>query len=127
MPMDAFEPTLFEHDHAGEGRGWFPQTEEAAPIEDLLPNEAMRSEPLNFPDVSEPEVVRPLYPPVTPEFLHRQRFLSARFVHHEVQSKGQRILIGPPRFLTSCTRKRAMRSLRGRCAFCLRCSNTSAP
>lgn len=58
MPMDALEPTLFELDHAGEGRGWFPQRKEDRLIEDWLPREAMRSEPLNFPDLSEPEVVR---------------------------------------------------------------------
>ncbi len=58
MPMDAVEPTIFELDHAGEGRGWFPRREEERPIEAWLPREEMRSEPLNFPDLSEPEVVR---------------------------------------------------------------------
>lgn len=59
MPMDAIEPTLFELDHGGEGRDWLPpfESEEKA-ISDLLPGESLRREPLNFPDVSEPEVVR---------------------------------------------------------------------
>ncbi|MBN2325845.1 MAG: aminomethyl-transferring glycine dehydrogenase subunit GcvPB [Candidatus Omnitrophica bacterium] len=57
--MDANEPTLFELDHGGEGRDWLPRSggEEKA-IDDLLPGESLRREPLNVPIVSEPEVVR---------------------------------------------------------------------
>ncbi|MGC9329320.1 MAG: aminomethyl-transferring glycine dehydrogenase subunit GcvPB, partial [Candidatus Hinthialibacter sp.] len=59
MPMDSIEPTLFELDHGGEGRDWLPPFEgEEKAISDLLPGESLRREPLNFPDVSEPEVVR---------------------------------------------------------------------
>lgn len=58
MPMDAYEPTIFELDHAGEGRPWFPQARDEKPIADFLPAEALRAEALRFPDVSEPEVVR---------------------------------------------------------------------
>lgn len=59
MPLDAFEPTIFERDHAGEGRNWFggrvPANES---MPDILPAQYLSDQPLDFPDVSEPEVVR---------------------------------------------------------------------
>ncbi len=58
MPLDAYEPTVFELDHKGEGRIWFSEPEGTSPIDELLPDEALRSAPLDFPVVSEPEVVR---------------------------------------------------------------------
>jgi glycine cleavage system P protein (glycine dehydrogenase) subunit 2 len=58
MPMDAYEPTLFELDHKGKGRIWFSEPEGTSPVDELLPQDALRNAPLNFPVVSEPEVVR---------------------------------------------------------------------
>ncbi len=58
MPMDAYEPTLFELDHKGEGRIWFSEPEGTSTVDELLPDEALRRSPLDFPVVSEPEVVR---------------------------------------------------------------------
>ncbi|MEW6236620.1 MAG: aminomethyl-transferring glycine dehydrogenase subunit GcvPB [Candidatus Omnitrophota bacterium] len=58
MPLDAYEPTLFELDHAGEGRDWFPRESEEKPIEDLLPPECLAGAPPRIPDVSELEAVR---------------------------------------------------------------------
>ena len=59
MPLDAYEPTLFELDHGGPGRTWFPAPVPGdTPIETWLPAEALAAAAPPLPDVSEPEVVR---------------------------------------------------------------------
>ncbi len=59
MPLDAYEPSLFEIDHAGEGRDWFPkQIQDEKPISDYLPEGVLLDAPPPIPEVSEPEVVR---------------------------------------------------------------------
>lgn len=56
MPLDAYEPTIFELDHKGEGRDWFPDSDGAA--EDWLPKEHLAEAPPRLPDLAEPEVAR---------------------------------------------------------------------
>jgi glycine dehydrogenase subunit 2 len=59
MPLDAFEPTLFEIDHGGEGRDWFPENiHETTPLEGYLPQESLAKSLPAIPVVNESEVVR---------------------------------------------------------------------
>lgn len=59
MPLDAYEPTIFERDHAGEDQSWFasPCASEI-PISDLLPQEALAEKTSDIPNLSELDVVR---------------------------------------------------------------------
>jgi len=63
MPLDTFEPTIFEQSHpregAGESREWFPEsiTPEKS-ITDLLPAEDVNDDYPDLPLLSESEVVR---------------------------------------------------------------------
>lgn len=63
MPLDAFEPTLFEQDHRldhkAEGREWFPhRKEDFKPVVELLPAEFLAGDMPDLPVLSEPEAVR---------------------------------------------------------------------
>jgi len=59
MPLDAYEPTLFELDHGGPGRPWFPASApDDTPVETWIPAESLAPAAPLLPDVSEPEVVR---------------------------------------------------------------------
>ena len=42
MPLDAYEPTLFELDHGGPGRPWFPASApDDTPVETWIPAESL--------------------------------------------------------------------------------------
>lgn len=56
MPLDAFEPTLFELSSENGGRSWFPQ--ESAELDGLLPGAYLNVETPSLPIVSELDVVR---------------------------------------------------------------------
>lgn len=63
MPLDAFEPTIFERDHRKtdqvEGREWFPRKEaDTQSVEDSIPDEFISETLPDIPVLSEPEVVR---------------------------------------------------------------------
>ncbi len=58
MPLDAYEPTLFERDHGGEGRDVFPEKGEEASLSTFLPEGCLSDTPLDLPTISEPEVIR---------------------------------------------------------------------
>ncbi len=59
MPLDANEPTIFELDHGGEGRDWFPAPEpEEEPINSILPTDCIAEQAPDIPNLSELETVR---------------------------------------------------------------------
>ncbi|MBI1389257.1 MAG: aminotransferase class V-fold PLP-dependent enzyme [bacterium] len=57
MPLDAFEPSLFELSHGEGGREWIPERG-GADLASLIPSEHLAPEPAALPVVSEPEAVR---------------------------------------------------------------------
>ncbi len=59
MPLDAFEPTIFELDHKDEGRDWFGGADsDESSLQELLPGEFLKSDLLDIPVLNESEVVR---------------------------------------------------------------------
>jgi glycine dehydrogenase subunit 2 len=59
MPLDAFEPTIFELDHKEEGCDWFSASDvKETSIHEILPAEFLLPEPQKLPVLNESEVVR---------------------------------------------------------------------
>ncbi|MDX9753110.1 MAG: aminomethyl-transferring glycine dehydrogenase subunit GcvPB [bacterium] len=59
MPLDAFEPTLFELDHQEEGREWIPTARLGArSLDEMIPADALADGLPDLPVVRELEVVR---------------------------------------------------------------------
>ena len=63
MPLDAYEPSLFERDHSSgnksEGQEWFSSNSlEGTSIDEILPAEEIADDLPGIPIISEPEVVR---------------------------------------------------------------------
>ncbi|MDP8244651.1 MAG: aminomethyl-transferring glycine dehydrogenase subunit GcvPB [Candidatus Hinthialibacter antarcticus] len=57
MPLDAFEPTLFELSSENEGRSWLPQ-DDGAELDALLPTQCLNADMPSLPIVAELDVVR---------------------------------------------------------------------
>lgn len=57
MPLDTYEPTIFELDHKNLEKQWFPPNG-GKPVHELLPDEYVSQDLPNIPDLAESEVAR---------------------------------------------------------------------
>ena len=107
--------TIFER--SSEGRRAFtppPLDVPEVPVADLLPESAIRKEPAELPEVSEPEIVRHYNRLSKKNFDLDTRLLPARLVHDEAQPEAARAGGGAARATRGCTRSRTRSARRAR-------------